>query len=130
MNILDAVAAHLVDNGIGTLGTTLYLGELPFDKSEVISLVQSPSPEPNKSIPYYTQVIDVWVRYSDYDDGYQKLQSIFDLIHQAENYQLDDNHIYLSYALGMINDNGRDTERRHLFSLSLGFVYRKVSEFS
>lgn len=128
--IIDSLTDYLQDNGIGTVGTDIFIGELPFDKTESISLVYSVSPEPNKSIPYYTQLVDIWARYSKYDDGYQKLQDIFDLLHRAENYEVDGFHIYLSYAAGMITDLDRDAERRHLFKLTLGFVYRKSEEFS
>lgn len=100
------------------------IGELPFDEDNIVSLVTSPSPDPDKSIPYYTQTVDVRARFKDWESGYAKLQEIFDLLHQEENYQMGDYHVYLSYAMGMIQDNGRDTERRHLFQLTLGFVFR------
>jgi hypothetical protein len=122
--ILEKLADYLDDNAVGTLGTDIFLGELPLDKSDIISLVYVQSPEPDKSVPYYTQLIDVWARYSKFDDGYGKLQEIFDLLHRSENYQIEGYHIYLSYASGMIQDLDRDAERRHLFRLTLGFVYR------
>lgn len=128
--IIEEIADYLEDNGIGTVGTNIFLGELPFDKSEIISLVNSPSPEPNKAIPYYEQRVDVWARYADYSDGYAKLQSIMDLLHQKEHYELPSFHVYLSFALGMIDDFDRDTERRHIFKLSLSFIYRNASDIS
>lgn len=123
--IITDLAQYLEDNNIGTVGTDLYVGELPLDKNNCIALVYSPSPEPDKSIPYYDQTIDIWARFSSYEDGYNMLQTVFDLIHRAENYQMGGWHIYLSYANGLINDNGRDVERRHLFQLTLTFVYRE-----
>lgn len=127
--MIDKLADYLEEENIGTVGTDIFLGELPLDDNECISLVASPSPEPNKSIPYYDQRVDVLARYSDYADGYSKMQEIFDLIHQKENYDdLTGFHVYLSYALGMIEDNERDAERRHIFKLTLGFIYRNASD--
>jgi len=130
MKIIDQIADLLEDQGIGTVGTSIFTGELPNDGNNIVSLVSSPSPEPNKSIPYYTQNFDVWARYSDYDDGNAKLQSIFDIIHQREDFDLTDFHCYLSYAVGMIDDMGRDAERRHLFKVSFAVVYRDSSDLS
>ena len=128
--MIDSIADYLEDNGIGTVGTDIFIGELPLDENNIISLVTSPSPEPNKAIPYFNQAVDVWARYSSYDDGYKKLQDVFDLIHQLENYDIDGFHVYLSYARGMIDDLGRDAEGRHLFKVSFSFVGRKGDEFS
>lgn len=130
MTFLEALEDYLETNNIGTMGTDMYDSELPFDGDNIIALILAPSPPPNKSIPYWTQTIDVWARYTNYEDGYKKLQDIYDLIHQAENYELDGFHVYLSYSMGMIEDLNRDAERRHLFKVSLGFVVRESSEFS
>jgi hypothetical protein len=124
--IIDKILDYLEDNGIGNI----LIGELPFDKSDCAAMVATVSPDPNKAIPYYVQNVDVWARYSKYDEGYKKLQDIFDILHRNENYEIDGYHIYLSYAVGMITDFDRDAERRHLFKLSLAFVYRIGEEFS
>lgn len=129
MNIIDSIATYLQTNGVGTVATTIFKGELPYDVNDCISLQHSPSPEPDKAIPYYTQTIDVWARFQTFDAGYGKLQEVMELLHRAENYDLENYHVYLSYAMGMIEDLGRDVERRHLFKLSLAFVYR-ASEIS
>lgn len=128
--IIDSITTFLEDNNIGTIGTDIFIGELPDDESDIISVVASPSPEPNKSIPYYTQTVDIWARFKSYDGGMNKLQEVFDLLHRAENYDVFNYHVYLSYALGMIEDLDRDNERRHLFKLSISFIYRNANPFS
>lgn len=128
--IIDALATYLEDNDLGTLSTDLFIGELPLDETDCVSLVLSPSPEPNKSIPYYTQTIDAWARFASYDEGMAKMQAIFDQIHRAENYEMHGFYIYLSYAKGTIDDLDRDAERRHLFKTSFSFVYRVSEESS
>lgn len=128
--IIAALIDYLEDNSIGTSGTDIFEGELPFDKNNCMAFQYSPSPDPNKSIPYYQQTIDIWARYAIYEAGMSKLADVFNLLHRAENYSIDGFHIYLSYANGMIDDQGRDTERRHLFKLSLSFIYRGDSDTS
>lgn len=125
MNFIDTILQHLEDNDLGDVGTDLFSGELPLDENECVSLVLSPSPPPNQKIPYFGQGVDAWVRYSKFEDGYDKLQAIFDLFHGKENYEVGDYHIYVSYAQTMIQDMDRDLQRRHLFMLPLFFSYRK-----
>ena len=130
MNLIDSIIELLEENDIGTLNTDIFHGELPFDKSDCIALQFSPSPEPDKAIPYYTQTVDVWARFKLFDDGMGKLQDVMDVLHRAENYEIEGYHVYLSYAMGMIEDLARDVERRHLFKVSFGFVYRESEEVS
>lgn len=130
MNIIDSIAEFLEDESVGTMGTDIFKGELPYDVDDCISLMFSPSPDANKSIPYYTQTVDIWARAKLFDSGFNKLTEVMTLLHRKENYELDGYHVYLSYALGMVDDLSRDVERRHLFKLSLSFVYRQSSELS
>ncbi len=127
MSFLDSLADFLEQEGIGTVNTDLFTGELPIDSAEGVSIMVSPSPAPNKAIPYFVQTVDIWARYKKYDDGYNKLQEIYDVLHAAANYQIDGYHVYLSYAEGLINDNDRDLNRRHLFSLTFAFTAREDS---
>ena len=126
--IIEDIANYIEDNTDSVQETDLFIGELPFDKSDCVALVYSPSPEPNKALHYYTQMIDIRARFGSFEDGYAKLLEIFRLFHRAENYETDNFHIYLSYASGMPMDNDRDVERRHLLQLSLGFIYRELVE--
>lgn len=128
--IIEDISKYIEDNDIATESTDLFIGELPFDKNNSISLVYTPSPEPNKALHYYVQIIDFWGRFSNYETGHAKMIELFKLFHRKQNYETDNFHIYLSYALGMVLDNGRDVERRHLFQLSLGFIYRELEELS
>jgi len=128
--ILDAIADYLEENDLGEVGSTLFIGELPEKFENVVSMVYVPSPEPNKSIPYYHQTIDFWSRDSDFDNGMAKLQNIMDLLHRAENYDLDGYDVYLSYAGGTVDDLDRDAKRNHLFKLTMNFIYRRAVESS
>lgn len=128
--IIQDIAQLIEDEDIATQGTDLFIGELPFDKNNCIALVYSPSPEPNKALHYYEQRLDIWARFSNYSVGYEKLLEIFRLFHRAENYETENFYIYLSYADGMPTDNSRDIERRHLFQLSISFIYRQIEEAS
>ena len=123
--IVESLAKYMEDNGIGTRGLNIFIGELPFDKNNCVSLVYTPSPEPNKSLDVYEQVIDFRSRFKRTEIGYEKMLDILDLFHKGQNYSIDGFHVYFSNAMGMPDDNDRDVERRKLFSLSIRFIYRK-----
>ena len=117
------IAEYLQQNSIGEVGVDLF-GELPLDKKDAIGIVASPSPAPDKAIEVYEQVFDVWARFAKAEDGMARMQQVFDLYHRRQNYQLNDFHVYLSFAGGTIDDLDRDPEQQHLYKLSLSFVYR------
>lgn len=123
--ILESVIEYLEDNDLGTFGTNIFSGELPYNKTDIISLTYIPSSEPNKAIDYYSQAVDIWARYTDSQAGYAKLKSILELFHKKANYEMGDYYVYLSSAMGMIDDMDRDQERRKLYKLTLNFTFRK-----
>lgn len=123
--ILNDLAEYLEDQGIGTVGTDIFIGQLPLTEDDCLAIIYAPSPVPNKAIPYFEQTVDVWVRFTTYDSGYDKMLSIFNLIHRKENWELDNFHIYLSFAMGMIDDYDKDAQDRYLFKCSFGFLFRE-----
>lgn len=128
--MINDLVNYLQTSGIGTFGTDIFISELPFDKSDIIAIHAIPSPDPDKAIPFYVQDVDITARFAKYSEGYAKLLSIFDLLHRKHHYYMGDKYVYLSSAMGMINDNDRDSERRHLLQLTLSFIYRVDEDFS
>lgn len=123
MTLIDSIASYMETNSIGVKSETIW-GELPLEKENSIGLVAAPSPEPNKAIRVYQQTVDVWGRFTKASEGKAKLQQVMDLIHGGQNYAIEDFHVYFSYAASMIDDMGRDPESRHLYKLTLVFIYR------
>lgn len=126
--ILEDIAKLIEDQEIATMGTTLFSGELPLDFPNSTAMIYSPSPEPDKSLEVYEMTIDFWNRNRNSENGFEILKSIMDFLHRKQNYETQNYHIYLSYALGMIEDLDRDSERRKLYKLSMRFIYRELQE--
>lgn len=125
LGIAEPIANFLEDNGLLEDETIIRISELPFDYDQVLSIIYSPSPVPNTAIDVYRQTLDFWVRFSNVKAGYNKLVEVLDLLHKKTNYKIDGFHIYFSLAQGMINDMGKDEERRQLYKVSLDFMYRR-----
>lgn len=128
--IINALADFLDANDLGTVGEDLFVGELPQEPDECLSLVYAPSGKPDTSIKYYDQLIDIWGRYKNYEAGFAKLRAIMDFLHQKHHYEIshggEDFYIYISYSQGLIDDFDRDAQRRHLFKVTIGFTFREA----
>lgn len=127
MTVKEDLASYLQENELGTIGETIW-GELPVGKEESLGIVESPSPEPNKAIDIFEQSLDVYGRFAKATVGRDRMQAVFDLLHKRANFQLENYHVYLCYATGMIEDLDRDAEDRHVYKLSFVFVCRKLVE--
>ncbi len=109
---------------MGTVGTDLFIGELPLDVSNCVSAVYSSSPNPNLTFDVFDQSVDLWARNVSSDTGYNKLKAIAGLLDRNHHYVMGDYYVYFSHALGRIDDNDRDIERRKIYKLSLSFTCR------
>lgn len=122
--ILEEICKQIELNEIAVYGEDLFIGDLPNKPANCLGVIAVPSPTPDKSIPVYEQTVDVWSRSKKSETAYSQLEQIKDLFHQQANYTIGDYHVYLSSALGLIDDNDRDSEERKLYKLTLSFKYR------
>jgi len=128
--IIYSLIDYLEEKEIGVVNETIFVGQLPFDKSNIISVMYSPSADSNPSLNVYEQTVDIYGRFTDSQVGYQKMLDIFNLFRAYKNYEIDGFHIYFSLPLGAVNDNDRDVKSRKLYSLSTRFRYRLLTEVS
>lgn len=124
--ILNELAEFFEDVGIGTVGTDLFIGQLPGNVENGIMLVAVPSPEPDKETGIEYQDFEVWTRYKESQTGYDKLDAIFDILSRKNDFTFPNYYIYFSQARGRINDLDRDIEGRKLFNLAFRFTYRNL----
>lgn len=124
--IIDEIATLLQQSGVGTVGTNIYIGQLPQDVEDAIMLLAVPSPEPDKYTGIEYQDFDIWARFKTTDDAYNKLHEIFLLLDRRDAYTLPSYEVYFIHALGRIEDLDRDIEQRKLLKLSFRAIYRNL----
>lgn len=123
--------AGFIDNQIGmTLGTNFYIGELGAEQPDGIVLVTGISEAPDNELDTEYQVIDFYARYNNSESGYNKLKDIYDLLHRKTHYTFDIYGVYLSEALGQIEDMDRDLNQRKIWRLSVRFLYHRLTNVS
>jgi len=124
--LINEFTAWLEDQGVGTVGTNLFIGEFPKEIENAIKLLSVPSGEPDKYTGVEYQTIDVWCRYRNTADGYTKLETVFTLLHRMGPLYLPNYQIYNCKALGKIDDFDRDLENRKLLKATFELTYRNL----
>ena len=122
--MIENLTTYLQANGLGTLGTNLFIGELPLNVDNCVSVMYSSSPDPNLTLEVYEQVIEFWSRNKSSRQCYEQLRLIKTLFERKHHYLMTDTYVYISSCLGLIDDYDVDIERRKLYKLSVRFVYR------
>lgn len=123
MTLLETIGTELQTEGLGTLGTNIFLGKLPSNSEDSIMVMHSASPQPNLVFDVYEQYIEFWTRNKSSEEGLTVMQAIRDIFHRGANYSLGDYHIFLSNMLGGIEDNDQDIEGNKLYLMRMRFIY-------
>lgn len=128
---MTELADFLEDEGLGTKGTDLFVGELPAEIESAIMILAASSDAPDMYLDTQYQTVEIWSRNRDAGSGYQKLEDAFTLLHRRANWDdLPNYHVYFSHALGNVDDLDRDVEGRDLFRLRVRFIYRNINNVS
>jgi hypothetical protein len=124
-NFLQELGEYIDDEGLATLGTDLFLGQLPPKApNNSLWIVPSVSPRPRIDFKVFDQFIDIWGRNRSPQAGYAKMEALVDALHQKENWTLDNYHIYISNLQSTIADLGNDANNRKMFQAQFRFLYR------
>ena len=124
--LITNLATYLQAQGIGTGGTDLFIGRLP-EVDNCIMLDQTGGVEPDRDLPIEKPTIQVTVRNTDYTDGFDKLKSIYDLLHQKKDDLVLESggvDIMIVNALNEPSHIGEDESSRHLWTCTFVFNLR------
>lgn len=128
--LMDKIADELQSNGIGTVDTDIFIGQLPQEVEQGMFLVEVPGNPPNMWVDTEEPVIDFWMRSDHTAAAYKKLRDVYNLYHRRANYPLGDWYIYFSHALTNVQDMDRERESGKLFKVSILFECRNINNVS
>lgn len=123
-NFTEQIATLLADEGVGTLGETLWVGNAPDDKNEVVMMVAQSGLDPDPDMEIRRIDIDFWGRNPNSAQGYSKMQDVWNRLHRRKAYQLTDFYVFMTRAIGTIDDMGKDANQRQLHKLRIRFTFR------
>lgn len=122
MTVVEQIARHLANQGIGTIESTLWWSYLPdnTDQNFNISVLDTGGIKPSIYLPTQTPTFQVFVRAADYATGKAKLDAIRDALHGLINGQLinGETFFYYIYAQAEGGHLGRNEAGRDEFSIN------------
>jgi hypothetical protein len=124
--LITNLAQYLEDQSIGTGGTDLFIGRMP-EVDDCVLLDQTGGIEPDKYLPITKPTIQVTVRNTDYTDGFDKLKTIYDLLHQNNDtlvLEAGGVDVMIVNALNEPSHIGEDENSRHLWTCTFVFNLR------
>ncbi|WP_214480967.1 minor capsid protein [Bacillus sp. SM2101] len=123
-HLIDAIVGHIESNNIVD-SNKLFVNYYPDEPDEIASVIASGGFPPKLYEPTRELTLEIKVRSTNYNDGMNICNNIFNLFHDKENYQLDSFFILRSYAYTEISYLYADSENRDEFSLDLAFLIQK-----
>lgn len=90
MALIDDIAQHLHNEGIGTLGTNLFKSSFPDDEGQsfIIGIMDTGGVAPDTYLPIDNPTFQISVKATTYTTGKAKLEAIKSALHQKANTDL------------------------------------------
>jgi hypothetical protein len=123
-----SVATYLQNAGFGTLGTDIFVGEIP-DETSGIWVVRSGG-QPNRYVPIEETVVDIYCKDIKSEVCVQKLESIKRDIHRQHTLTINTSFVYTFLIIGDIIDVQRDPEYEKVYKITLQAVHRDTTLIS
>lgn len=129
-NLEREIAQLLQSWQVGTVGTDIFIGELPQGITEGLLIVSAPSPDPDVYIDSEYHIIDFWYISPHTVEAYQKCRDVYNLLHRRHHYNTTNWNIYLSKALAQVEDFDRTEEGGKMCRISVQFYCRNLNNVS
>lgn len=128
MDISYQVASYLANAGFGTIGTSIFVGQIPDGVNgiwtERIGGLQ------NNYVPVEEAVVNVYAKNTDASDAITLLTNIKNQIHRMHNSTSGNAYIYSFLVIGNIEDVVRDVEFAKIYKLTIQVMFRDTTVIS
>lgn len=116
--MISDIASYLAENGIGSIGNTIFKSRLPDIPDNCISIYETGGLAPDRYLPTADPTFQIIVRNKTYSAGKSKMDDIVDLLHQKTNSTLVTGGFYFYYIflMGEPAHIGVDKKDRDEFS--------------
>ena len=124
--LIDDIGSYLATAGIGTLGSSIFLGNMPDAPDNAIALYQYSGNAPELVGNLESPRLTVRVRNTGYSAGMEKAQDILDALHTLADQTIGGTRYLYVRATGSVNHLGRDNDNSALFTID--FIVAKELE--
>ena len=122
MTLINQIAQHLHNQGIGSLASSLFYSYLPDDDSLDfnITVLDTGGETPDIYLPTTAPTFQVFIRAKDYTTGKAKVDAIRTALHQQKNTELITGETYFYYIFLKAEGGhlGRNEAGRDEFSMN------------
>ena len=118
MSLIADIAQYLDDQEVGTLGTDLFISNVPDAADTVISVLDTGGMKPDNYLPTKDPTFQVFIRAATYEAGKTLLDSIRALLHRKFNETVGSTYIYYCEALSEGGNIGRNARGLDEFSIN------------
>lgn len=122
------VGTYLQNAGYGTVGTDIYIGQIPATSNGIYVMRSGGSM--NNYVPIEESVVDIYVKNTSSADAVDTLESIKRYIHRMHSTTVGNDYVYTFLILGDIEDVQRDLELAKIYKITLQVVHRDTAVIS
>lgn len=128
--LVSEIATYLENRGIGTIGESIFIGELPIAQTDGggtnsgVYLIAGSSEGQHEYLDTNYDQIDIWSANRLTESAYGKLEDIKDILSRMSNYETTNYQIYFSHDISGIMDMDRTGDGLKLFKMTIRFISR------
>lgn len=128
MDIALEVANYLDNANFGTVGTDIFVGQIPTG-TDGVYVVRSGG-IPNNYVPIEETVLDIYVKDTKSSRAITTLEDIKRFIHRMHTTIINDAYVYSFLVIGDIEDVQRDQEYAKIYKITLQVIHRDTGLIS
>ena len=127
-DIANEVAQYLDDGGFGTLGTDIFVSQIPANTNGIY--VSRLGGELNNYVPIEETVVDIYVKNTSASTAVTTIESIKRYIHRMHSTETANNYVYTFLVIGDVDIISRDIEYAKIVKITVQVVHRDTSLIS
>jgi hypothetical protein len=122
VDIAYSVGTYLQGAGFGTLGTDIFVDNIPPDLNGL--WISYAGGQPNKYCPIEETVLDIYCKNIKSELCISKLRSIIDNIHRQHTQTINDSFIYTILVIGGLQVVDEDDEHSKIYKITVQLLDR------
>jgi hypothetical protein len=128
MDITKEFADYLQTAGFGTVGTDIFVGQIPSSINGVYVIRTAGTLD--NYLPVERTVMNIYVKDTSSLDAVHKIESIKHYVHRMHNTTTPGSYIFSMLALGDIETVERDVEYTKIYKLTIEITHRYLGIIS
>lgn len=128
MDTAYEIATYLQASGFGTVGTSIFAGQIPTG-TDGVYVVRSGG-QPHNYTPLTDTVFDIYAKDTSSSDAISLLEDIKNHIHRMHNTSTSNSYIYSLLVIGDVEDVQRDIEYAKIYKITVQAIIRDTSLIS